>query len=114
MRWFKAVCLHGWSVGTAVLAVGPALAQAALPPATETLRLSPEEKAEIAAHQTETSVDAARAGLAGGGSRQIHGEIGAAIGTRGLRDIYGTAAIPLGDHAGATVSFEDSRDRGHR
>jgi hypothetical protein len=42
-------------------------------------------------------------------TRGIHGEIGAAIGTNGMRAIYGTADIPLGDHAGATVSFESSR-----
>ena len=31
------------------------------------------------------------------------------IGTGGARDFYGTAAIPLGDHAGAVVSVESSR-----
>ena len=42
-------------------------------------------------------------------TRGIHGEVGAMIGTNGTRAIYGTADIPLGDHAGATVSFESSR-----
>jgi len=40
--------------------------------------------------------------------RGVHGEIGAMIGTHGARAIYGTAAIPLGDHADAVVSFESS------
>jgi len=87
---------------------GPALAQSAAPAAAETLSLTPEEKADIVAHQTEASVDAARAGLAGSGDGRIHGEIGAIVGSHGTRDIYGTAAIPLGADAGATISFERS------
>jgi hypothetical protein len=31
------------------------------------------------------------------------------IGSHGTRGIYGTAEIPLGDNAGAVVSFENSR-----
>ncbi len=96
------------------LGAGSALAQTATePPAT--LRLSPEEKAAILDHQTEESVDAARAGPAGRGDEHaIHGEIGAAVGTRGMHDIYGAAAIPLGDHAGMIVSFENRRYDPHR
>ncbi len=101
--------------GLAMLGAVPSLAQTAASPPPQTLSLTPEEKADILAHQTEESVDAARAGLpGGGGARQIHGEIGAAIGTHGARDAYGVAAIPLGDHAGATVSFEDSRTPSRR
>lgn len=93
-----------------IAAAAPALAQQATPAPPETLRLTPEEKADILSHQTEASVDAARAGLTGSGDgRAIHGEMGAMIGTRGTRAVYGTAAIPLGEHAGAIVSFEDSR-----
>lgn len=44
-----------------------------------------------------------------GPSRQIHGEIGAMVGTGGARGVYGTAAVPLGDNAGAILSFEKSR-----
>jgi hypothetical protein len=99
----------------AMIGAAPAMAQSASPPPPETLRLTPQEKADIVAHQTEASVDAARAGLAGSGSgRQVHGEIGAAAGTHGLRDLYGTATIPLGDHASATVGFDDSRYGSHR
>ena len=95
-----------------IAAVPPAAAQPpAAPPGVGTLSLSDAEKAELLDHGTESSVAAARDGIADDrrASRQIHGEIGAAIGSHGTRDAYGTAAIPIGDHAGATVSFESSR-----
>lgn len=93
------------------LAPAAAWAQTAEPADPYTLRLSDEQKADLLSHNTEDSVDAARAGLEGSGQpgRQIHGEVGAMIGTHGTRGIYGTAAIPLGDNAGAVVSFESSR-----
>jgi hypothetical protein len=79
------------------------------------LSLSDAQKQELLAHNTESSVDAARAGLGSGApGKQIHGEIGAMIGSHGTRGIYGTAAVPLGDHAGAVISFEDSRYGWHR
>jgi hypothetical protein len=89
----------------------PALAQT-VPPSgsSQTLSLTEAEKANLLAGNTEDSVDAARAGLPSGGPmRGIHGEMGAMIGTHGSRGIYGTAAIPLGDNAGAVVSVESSR-----
>ena len=104
-----------WLAGCSMAVASPALAQSVARTVPETLSLTPEEKADIVEHQTEASVDAARAGLAGGGSGQkIHGEIGTSIGNHGMRDVYGTAAIPLGDHAGAIVSFEDGRYGTHR
>lgn len=96
----------------AALILLPATALAAQPaPAgdSSTLSLSDAQKQELLARNTEASVDAARAGLGNGApDRQIHGEIGAAIGTHGMLSMYGTAAIPLGDNAGAVVSFEKS------
>jgi hypothetical protein len=94
-----------------ILLPAAALSAQATPAADpNTLSLSDEQKADLLAHNTEDSVDAARAGLGNGApGRQIHGEIGAMIGTHGTRGIYGTAAIPLGDNADAVVSFEDSR-----
>jgi hypothetical protein len=90
-------------------------AQAAPAGDANTLSLSDAQKQELLAHNTESSVDAARAGLGNGApGRQIHGEIGAMIGSHGTRGIYGTAAVPLGDNAGAVVSFEDSRYGWHR
>lgn len=103
----------------ACLALLPAVAvpaQTSAPAdAPNVLSLSDAQKQELLAHNTESSVDAARAGLGNGApGRQIHGEIGAMIGTHGTRGIYGTAAVPLGDNAGAVFSFEDSRYGWHR
>jgi 2-methylcitrate dehydratase PrpD len=92
-----------------VAATAPMAATAQTAP--DTLSLTDAQKAEIAGHATEDSVDAARAGLDGSGApdRKVHGEMGVMIGSHGTRGAYGTAAIPLGDHAGAVVSFEKSR-----
>jgi hypothetical protein len=38
---------------------------------------------------------------------RVHGEVGAMIGTGGSRAVFGTATIPLGDKAHATVSITD-------
>jgi hypothetical protein len=94
-----------------IAALGWALAASAQTNAPDTLSLTDAQKATIAAQSTEESVDAARAGLdgPGGPDRKVHGEVGMMIGTHGTRGAYGTAAIPLGDHAGAVVSFEKSR-----
>jgi hypothetical protein len=35
--------------------------------------------------------------------------VGVMIGSHGTRGVYGAADIPLGDNAGASVSFESSR-----
>jgi len=106
MRWAHILLIIGacWSTG--------ALAQAAAPGGSDTLSLTDAQKADLLNHNTEISVDRARAGLDGDGdapSRQIHGEFGAMIGTKGTRGAFGTVAIPIGDHAGAVVSFESSR-----
>ena len=60
---------------------------------------------------TEESAAAARGELtgSGGAGRGIHGEVGVMIGSNGTRGAYGTADIPLGDKASATVSVESSR-----
>lgn len=78
---------------------------------TDTIRLTDKERMEILDKNTEDSAAAARGELTGSGSagRGIHGEVGAMIGSHGTRGAYGTAEIPLGDNAGATVSFESSR-----
>lgn len=92
------------------LIASAAMAQAVPPAADDTLSLSDAEKAELMNHNTESSVDAARAGSDGVAAprRGIHGEVGALVGSRGTRAAYGVAAIPLGQNAGATVSFESS------
>jgi hypothetical protein len=103
---------HRLHLAIVLLAAMPAtaMAQAADGDSGQIVSLTPEQKADVLDRGTEASVAAARAGIAqGGGDRQVHGEIGAMIGTGGARGIFGTAAIPLGDNAGAVVSFESSR-----
>jgi len=40
--------------------------------------------------------------------RQIHGEVGASVGSGGYRSAYGVATIPLGDSSSATVAISSS------
>ncbi len=41
--------------------------------------------------------------------RAIHGEMGVTVGTGGMRGVFGTALVPLGDSGMAALSFEDYR-----
>jgi len=107
------VCIAG-------IASGPSAALAqSLPPARspgDTIRLSDAERDSILNSNTVESAAIAR------GEREqsdkpglgIHGEVGAAIGSNGLRSAYGVAKIPLGDNAGAVVSFESTQFGGYR
>jgi len=73
-------------------------------------RLTDEERWAILNSNTEEKAAAARGELPGSSlAPGIHGEVGVMIGSHGTRSVYGTAAIPLGDNAGAVVSFESSR-----
>ena len=76
-------------------------------PATSdnTIRLSDEERDRILNDNTKRRDDLGRGGLLDG----VHGEVGVMIGSHGTRGIYGTADVPLGDNAAASVSFESSR-----
>jgi hypothetical protein len=100
------------SIATLALAmIAPAVATIAQD-APSTMSLSDAQKADILSHNSEESVEAARDGISDAspnGRRQIHGEMGVMIGSHGTRGAYGAAAIPLGDNAGATVSFESDR-----
>lgn len=93
----------------------PGFAQTAPTPAAmpeaDIRRLTDEERLKILDGNTIESAALARgeAPESEVATRGIHGEVGAAIGTGGMRSLYGTAAIPLGDNAGAVVSFESSR-----
>jgi hypothetical protein len=40
---------------------------------------------------------------------QVHGEVGATIGTDGTRAVYGTAVLPLGEDGSLTVSLATGR-----
>ena len=89
----------------------PTTVQPISSPADDTIRLSDQQRMEILDHNTVESAAAARGELPESRSagRGIHGEVGVMIGSHGTRGVYGTADIPLGDNAGATVSFESSR-----
>jgi hypothetical protein len=75
------------------------------------IRLTDEQRNTILANNTADKAAAARGELTEAEriDRGIHGEVGVMIGSYGTRGIYGTADIPLGDHAGATVSVESSQ-----
>jgi dihydroxyacetone kinase len=100
-----------------ILAVGLVAAAAAANAQTtetgqaQTIRLSPEQIAKVRDSDTETAATATTAADLSGRAigKGIHGEVGMAIGTNGARGVFGTAAIPLGENAGAVISFEDSR-----
>jgi hypothetical protein len=75
------------------------------------IRLTDEQRLEILNNNTMEKAAAARGELVGSEApgRGIHGEVGIVIGSHGTRGVYGTADIPLGENAGATVSFESSQ-----
>ena len=74
------------------------------------VRLTDAQRSAILDNNTVESAAAARGELTGSGAgRGIHGEVSAMIGSHGTRGIAGVAEIPLGDNAGAVVSFESSR-----
>ncbi|MEP7006091.1 MAG: hypothetical protein ABI810_08920 [Sphingomonas bacterium] len=101
-----------WSAAaTAQSTTAPTTVQPVSSPADDTIRLTDEQRVAILDHNTVESAAAARGALPESRSagRGIHGEVGVMIGSHGTRGVYGTADIPLGDNAGATVSFENSR-----
>lgn len=93
--------------------VSPAITDTGADKATDsgTVRLTDAQRDAILDANTEARAAAARGELSGsdGVDRRIHGEVGVMIGTNGTRGAYGTADIPLGENAGASVSFETSR-----
>ncbi|MDR6849401.1 MAG: hypothetical protein V4522_08945 [Pseudomonadota bacterium] len=99
----------GFAQQQATVPATPAVAAAAAPSSGDTIRLSDKERDAILNSNTVESAAAARGERLPGTGPGIHGEIGAMIGSNGTRGIYGTAAIPLGDNAGAVVSFESSQ-----
>lgn len=105
----RGISRYSLLVGVLLLA-SPALAQTSDGDTAQIIRLTPEQKAAALEGGSEAKADAALNRAAGGGAdRAIHGEVGAMIGTGGARGMFGTAAIPLGDNAGAIISFENSR-----
>ena len=103
---FPSLLRPALAVTLGALAFGPLQAQAVAPDAGQTIRLSPEQIAKLRDNSTQTATEDLTGGGLGSG---IHGEVGMTVGTHGTRGVYGVAAIPLGENAGAIVSFEDSR-----
>ncbi|MGY4397371.1 hypothetical protein ACVWZA_002565 [Sphingomonas sp. UYAg733] len=106
-----ACCWSTASLAQSAPTPAPATTQPALSSTDDTIRLTDEQRWAILNSNTEESAAAARGEMAGSerAGRGIHGEMGVMIGTHGTRSVYGTAEIPLGDSAAATVSFESSR-----
>ena len=91
-------------------ATAPVTAQSAPSATDDTIRLTDEQRWKILNGNTVESAAAARGELpdSGNAGRGIHGEVGVMIGSHGTRGAYGTADIPLGNNASATVSVESS------
>ena len=83
----------------ALLSAVPALAE-------DVVRLTPADR--------EAALEAAAAnapinGAPGMGDGKIHGEMGMAIGTGGMRSIYGSTVIPLGGSSQLGLAFENTQ-----
>jgi hypothetical protein len=100
-----------WSSASFAQSVPASATQPAPSASSDTIRLTDEQREKILNSNTADSAAAARGELTGSeqAQRGIHGEVGIMFGSHGTRGAYGTADIPLGDNAGATVSFETSR-----
>lgn len=82
---------------------------AAQPSNAEVRRLSPEQKESILRGSDGSATDAFLSAARGGGaSSQIHGEVGAMVGSGGSRGIFGTTHVPLGERGSATFFIEKS------
>ena len=101
----------GWSGGAQAQSIGTTSDAQAAPSSGDTIRLTDKERQAILAKNTMESAAAARGEMAGPDRArlEVHGEVSAFVGSNGSSGIAGTAAVPLGDHAGAVVSFESSR-----
>lgn len=95
-----------WSVPASAQAM-PAPAQSTPAPG-DTVRLTDAQREAILDANTAESAAAARGEMTGPDRTklEVHGEVGAFVGSHDTRGVFGTAAVPLGDHAEAVVSFE--------
>lgn len=92
------------SLRTALLTVASLFAAPAL--AQDVVRLSPADR--------EAALEAAAAnapinGAPGAGDGRIHGEMGVAVGTGGMRSVYGNTVIPLGQTGTLGLAFENTQ-----
>jgi hypothetical protein len=107
---------HILPILAATLLAAPALAADPAPIADEH-RLSAAEVQQILDTAATRPAVPALADIADGSdtpaARQVHGEMGFAIGTGGYREAFGTAVVPLGSDGVAILSF-DTADFGNR
>ena len=96
----------GSSAAVAQSASTPSQARSAA--AGDTVRLTDEEREAVLNKTTVESAEAARGEMTGPdrAKLEVHGEVSAFIGSHDSRGVSGTAAVPLGEKAGAVVSFE--------
>lgn len=96
----------------ALAAASPALAQEAAPAEQASAhRLSEAEKERLLDEAVERRelLEEALPPL----KRQVHGEVGLAVGTGGFRSIYAVSEVPIGETGTAIISFENT-DWGER
>ena len=86
----------------------PSLLAAAPAAATETYILTPEQ-VEAAMQSASVKPAAVTASEPVSPRRQVHGEVGAMIGTGGARGLFGTMLAPIGDDGFAALQFETTR-----
>ena len=92
------------AIASLALALAPSLALPAVAQSVPgTIALSPEERAAVldaaASRRPDESLPL------NGDARQIHGEMGFEIGTRGTRTLFGSTIVPLGENGSAAFSF---------
>ena len=102
----------GFTVIAALLTPAPALAQASDPAASAASerRLSPEQieavLAEAAKKREAGELQLDPDMIEPAPRRQVHGEVGFAVGTGGYREVFGTGIYPLGDDGVAAISLD--------
>lgn len=101
-------------IAALALSVAPAAVAQTAPddtaPGSTIVRLTPEQveaAKEAAAERNMKAASGIDNGVVNG--RQVHGEMGIAIGTSGYRSIFGTAVMPLGQSGALALSFENTQ-----
>lgn len=80
------------------------------PPRSSERRLTPEQieavLAEAAKKREAADLQLGPDAVETAPGRQVHGEVGVAIGTGGHREVFGTGVYPLGDDGVAAISLD--------
>ena len=75
-------------------------------PAADVRRLSPAEVERILEEAARKRVAADKPP-----ARAIDGEIGVTVGTGGIREVFGTAVVPVGQEGAAIISIDSAESR---